>query len=112
MSAEQAMDTALRGSGLQLRITGQGNFSVEPAPQTGAALQLGVTNVTERSLDATTEGSGSYTAQAVTIGKVRIPATRSVTFIPSSMPPPPGLAPCPRTISIASALRKSSGFMP
>ena len=69
MSAEQAMDTALRGSGLQLRITGQGNFSVEPAPQTGAALQLGVTNVTERSLDATTEGSGSYTAQAVTIGK-------------------------------------------
>ena len=43
MSAEQAMDTALRGSGLQLRITGQGNFSVEPAPQTGAALQLGAT---------------------------------------------------------------------
>ena len=69
MSAEQAMDTALRGSGLQLRITGQGNFSVEPAPQTGATLQLGVTNVTERSLDAITEGSGSYTAQAVTIGK-------------------------------------------
>ena len=69
MSAEHAMDTALRGSGLQLRITGQGNFSVEPAPQTGAALQLGVTNVTERSLDAITEGSGSYTAQAVTIGK-------------------------------------------
>ena len=69
MSPEQAMEAALRGSGLQLRITGQGNFSVEPAPQTGEALQLGVTSITERSTDATTEGSGSYTAQAVTIGK-------------------------------------------
>ncbi len=69
MSPEQAMVAALRGSGLQLRITGQGNFSVEPAPQTGEALQLGVTSITERSTDATTEGSGSYTAQAVTIGK-------------------------------------------
>ena len=69
MSPEQAMEAALRGSGLQLRITGQGNFSVEAAPQTGEALQLGVTSITERSTDATTEGSGSYTAQAVTIGK-------------------------------------------
>jgi len=69
MSPEQAMEAALRGSGLQLRITGQGNFSVEAAPQTGEALQLGVTSITERSSDATTEGSGSYTAQAVTIGK-------------------------------------------
>ena len=69
MTAEQAMEAALRGSGLQLRITGQGNFSVEPAPQNAEALQLGVTNITERSPDATTEGSGSYTARAVTIGK-------------------------------------------
>ena len=69
MSPEQAMDAALAGSRLQLRITGQGNFSVEPAPQNGDALQLGVTRVVEQSRDATTEGSGSYTAQAVTIGK-------------------------------------------
>lgn len=54
------MEAALRGSGLQLRITAQGSFSVEPAPHDAQALQLGVTSITERSLDATTEGSGSY----------------------------------------------------
>jgi outer-membrane receptor for ferric coprogen and ferric-rhodotorulic acid len=69
MSPEHAMETALRGSGLQLRITAQGSFSVEPAPYDTQALQLGVTSITERSLDATTEGSGSYSARAVTIGK-------------------------------------------
>lgn len=69
MSPEHAMETALRGSGLQLRITAQGSFSVEPAPHDAQALQLGVTSITERSLDATTEGSGSYSARAVTIGK-------------------------------------------
>ena len=46
-------------------------------------------------------------------GSVRIRATRSLIFWPSSMPPPPGFAPCPTTTSIASgALRKSSGFIP
>jgi outer-membrane receptor for ferric coprogen and ferric-rhodotorulic acid len=69
MSPEHAMEAALRGSGLQLRITAQGSFSVEPAPHDAQALQLGVTSITERSLDATTEGSGSYSARAVTIGK-------------------------------------------
>ncbi|MCW2101275.1 UNVERIFIED_ORG: outer membrane receptor for ferric coprogen and ferric-rhodotorulic acid [Pseudomonas psychrophila] len=69
MSPEHAMEAALRGSGLQLRITAQGSFSVEPAPHDAQVLQLGVTSITERSLDATTEGSGSYSARAVTIGK-------------------------------------------
>ena len=45
-------------------------------------------------------------------GRVRIPATRWPTFWPSSMPPPPGLAPWPSTISIASAARRSSGLNP
>jgi hypothetical protein len=44
--------------------------------------------------------------------QVRMAATRSEIFWPSSMPPPPGLAPWPITTSIASALRRSSGFMP
>ena len=69
MPAEQAMQKALAGSGLQLQVTGQGNFSVEPAADNSAALQLGVTNIVEHSTDATTEGSGSYAARAVTIGK-------------------------------------------
>ena len=45
-------------------------------------------------------------------GSVRIPATRSEIFWPSSIPPPPGLAPWPSTTSMASALRRSVGFMP
>ncbi|MBD9614923.1 TonB-dependent siderophore receptor [Pseudomonas sp. PDM02] len=81
MPAEQAMQKALSGSGLQLRVTGQGNFSVEPAPDNSAALQLGVTNIVERSTDATTEGSGSYAARAVTIGK----GTHTLKEIPQSV---------------------------
>ena len=81
MPAEQAMQKALAGSGLQLQVTGQGNFSVEPAPDNSAALQLGVTNIVERSTDATTEGSGSYAARAVTIGK----GTHTLKEIPQSV---------------------------
>jgi outer membrane receptor for ferric coprogen and ferric-rhodotorulic acid len=81
MSAEQAMHQALTGSGLQLRVTGQGNFSVEPATDSNAALQLGVTSIVEHSADATTEGSGSYAARAVTIGK----GTHTLKEIPQSV---------------------------
>ena len=81
MLPEQAMNKALAGSGLQLRVTGQGNFSVEPAPDNSAALQLGATNIVERSVDATTEGSGSYAARAVTIGK----GTHTLKEIPQSV---------------------------
>ncbi|WP_339533350.1 TonB-dependent siderophore receptor [Pseudomonas mucidolens] len=82
MPVEQAMDTALQGSGLQLRVTGQGNFSVEPRIDNGTALQLGVTSITEHSVDpTTTEGSGSYAAQAVSIGK----GSHSLKEIPQSV---------------------------
>lgn len=81
MPVEQAMEQALAGSGLQLRVTAQGNFSVEPATATHAALQLGVTNIVERSADATTEGSGTYTSRAVTIGK----GTHTLKEIPQSV---------------------------
>lgn len=82
MPAEQAMDRALAGSGLQLRVTGQGNFSVEPAADSGAALQLGVTSIAAHSIDPTiTEDSGSYAARAVTIGK----GTHTLKEIPQSI---------------------------
>ena len=81
MPAEQALQKALSGSGLQLRVTGQGNFSVEPATDSNAALQLGATNIVERSYGATTEGSGSYAAKAVTIGK----GTHTLKEIPQSV---------------------------
>ncbi|MET1081421.1 MAG: secretin and TonB N-terminal domain-containing protein, partial [Pseudomonas sp.] len=81
MSAEEAMQRALAGSGLQLRVTAQGNFSVEPAATDSATLQLGATNIIESSNDATTEGSGSYAARAVTIGK----GTHTLKEIPQSV---------------------------
>jgi outer membrane receptor for ferric coprogen and ferric-rhodotorulic acid len=81
MSAEQAMNKALAGSGLQVRVTEQGNFSVAPASVSDGTLQLGATNIVERSLDATTEGTGSYAARAVTIGK----GTHTLKEIPQSV---------------------------
>ncbi|VVP44390.1 Ferripyoverdine receptor [Pseudomonas fluorescens] len=81
MPAAEAMQRALTGSGLQLRVTEQGNFSVEPATDGNATLQLGATNIVERSIDATTEGSGSYAARAVTIGK----GTHTLKEIPQSV---------------------------
>jgi outer membrane receptor for ferric coprogen and ferric-rhodotorulic acid len=81
MTPAQAMHSALAGSGLQLRVTEQGNFSVEPATSSGDTLQLGVTSIVERSADATTEGSGSYAAKAVTIGK----GSHSLKEIPQSI---------------------------
>jgi outer membrane receptor for ferric coprogen and ferric-rhodotorulic acid len=81
MSAEEALQRALAGSGLQLRVTAHGNYSVEPAATGSAPLQLGATNIIESSLDATTEGSGSYAARAVTIGK----GTHTLKEIPQSV---------------------------
>ncbi|WP_460146464.1 TonB-dependent siderophore receptor [Pseudomonas sp. S2_A02] len=81
MLAEQAMHRALTGSGLQLRVTEQGNFSVEPVMDSNATLQLDVTSIVEHSADATTEGSGSYAARSVTIGK----GTHTLKEIPQSV---------------------------
>ena len=81
MPAAEAMQRALAGSGLQLRVTEQGNFSVEPVTDGNTTLQLGATNIVERSIDATTEGSGSYAARAVTIGK----GTHTLKEIPQSV---------------------------
>jgi len=81
MPVEQALQKALSGSGLQLRVTEQGNFSVEPITQGGTALLLGTTTIVEHSTSATTEGSNSYAARAVTIGK----GTHTLKEIPQSV---------------------------
>ncbi|MFD2643137.1 TonB-dependent siderophore receptor [Pseudomonas japonica] len=67
MSVLQALQRALAGKGLQVVVTGSGTFSVVPA--VAGALELGATNVNGTGLGETTEGSGSYTTGAVTIGK-------------------------------------------
>ena len=69
MSAEQALQAALAGSGLQLLVTGSGHFSVVPGVDTAGALELGATSITEVRNLATTEGSNSYAARVTTIGK-------------------------------------------
>ncbi|WMN20215.1 TonB-dependent siderophore receptor [Pseudomonas piscis] len=70
MTPTQAMRAALVDSGLQLRLTASGHFSVEPLPAASAGVQLGMTDIVESGFDsATTEGSNSYAARGVTIGK-------------------------------------------
>ena len=69
LSAEQALQAALAGSGLQLLVTGSGHFSVVPGVDTTGALELGATSITEQRNLATTEGSNSYAARVTTIGK-------------------------------------------
>lgn len=59
-SPEAAVQQALVGSGLQLRVTPNGTLTLEPVPS-GDALQLGATSITGQALGETTENTGSYT---------------------------------------------------
>jgi len=68
LSVEQALEKALSGSNLRLKVTASGAYSVEAVPRDGA-LELDSTTVTGQGLDATSEGTGSYAARATTIGK-------------------------------------------
>ncbi|WP_394560013.1 TonB-dependent siderophore receptor [Aquipseudomonas alcaligenes] len=68
MSAEQALQQALQGSGLELRSTASGTYSVQPAADS-SAVELGASQISASELGSTTEGTGSYTTGAVTIGK-------------------------------------------
>ncbi|QLF93504.1 TonB-dependent siderophore receptor [Pseudomonas sp. ABC1] len=78
----QALQRALDGSDLELRVTGSGNFSVQPASSGGSALELGATSINSGLLlGATSEGSGSYAARAVSIGK----STQTLREIPQSV---------------------------
>lgn len=69
MSALQALQQALAGNRLQVIVTGSGTFSVIPQVEAEGSLELGATSINGVGLAETTEGSGSYTTGAVTIGK-------------------------------------------
>lgn len=58
----------LAGTGLRALNSG-GNYALEVATSSGDTLELGATNINSTLLGETTEGSGSYTTGAVTIGK-------------------------------------------
>ncbi|WIE48183.1 TonB-dependent siderophore receptor [Pseudomonas sp. GM17] len=59
----------LRGSGLRAEPQANGSYVLRAVPVLGSALELGATNIDGQLLGTTTEGSGSYTTGAVTIGK-------------------------------------------
>ena len=64
----EAIDRLLAGSGLAVEQQGDGTLLIVPRPNGGATLMQAV-QVSAVSESATTEGSGSYTARASTIGK-------------------------------------------
>lgn len=66
---EAALQQLLQGSGLIWHPSGQGSVVLERAPQQGSALELGATAVVGRQVDATSEGTNSYAASRVTLGK-------------------------------------------
>ncbi len=66
---EQALGELLRGHGLQAQRQGASTWLLLPHIAETGALNLGATTVTGERLGATTDGSGSYTTGAVTIGK-------------------------------------------
>lgn len=61
MSAAQAMQQALAGSGLQLVVTGSGSFSVMPEVAAQGALELSSVSISGKAPGSITEGTGSYT---------------------------------------------------
>ncbi|MBC3257813.1 TonB-dependent siderophore receptor [Pseudomonas paralactis] len=69
LAPQQALTRLLQGQGLQAQSQGQNAWLLLPQQQDGSALNLGATTITGDRLGATTEGSGSYTTGAVTIGK-------------------------------------------
>lgn len=60
-TATQALQQVLSGSGLELRVTDSGNFSVQPKAITEGAVELDTVTVLGQMRGATTEDSGSYT---------------------------------------------------
>jgi len=71
----------LAGSGLRAVLRGDGVYGLEPLPLGGGALNLDPLNIDGRAVDASTEGSGSYTSNAATIGK----STHRLKDIPQSV---------------------------
>jgi outer membrane receptor for ferric coprogen and ferric-rhodotorulic acid len=76
-----ALAALLQGSGLQSQQQSQGAYLLVPQTTADGALQLGVTTVGGQALGVSTEGTGSYTTGAVSIGK----SERSLKEIPQTV---------------------------
>ncbi|WP_024619339.1 TonB-dependent siderophore receptor [Pseudomonas kilonensis] len=79
MSPQAAIAELLKGTGVGYSLEGN-TLMLMRSPATGG-LELGATTISAASVDATTEGSNSYTSNAVTIGK----GTHTLKEIPQSI---------------------------
>jgi outer-membrane receptor for ferric coprogen and ferric-rhodotorulic acid len=79
MSPQVAITELLKGTGVRHSV--EGNTLMLVKGSAGAGLELGATTIKAEQLGATTEGSHSYTSNAVTIGK----GTHTLKEIPQSI---------------------------
>lgn len=79
LSPEAAIAELLKGTGV--RYSFEGNTLMLVRGATGESLELGATTINGQRVEATTEGSNSYTSNAVTIGK----GTHTLKEIPQSV---------------------------
>ncbi|WP_447770820.1 TonB-dependent siderophore receptor [Pseudomonas kilonensis] len=79
MSPQAAIAELLKGTGVGYSLEGN-TLMLMRSPATGG-LELGATTISAQALDATTEGSHSYTSKAVTLGK----GTHTLKEIPQSI---------------------------
>lgn len=82
ITVSQALQRALAGSGLELRVTESGSFSVQPRTKSDETLELGAVNIRSRGLDTLSENTGSYTKGAASAGSK---TGQSIREIPQSV---------------------------
>ena len=68
-SVAQGFAVLLQGTGLQAVPQSNGSYALRPLENAQGSVELGATTISSLRLDPTTEGSNSYTAHGVTIGK-------------------------------------------
>ncbi|WP_249673905.1 TonB-dependent siderophore receptor [Pseudomonas abieticivorans] len=67
-SVAQGVQQLLAGTGLAASLSGD-TLAIEKATVAGDAMELGATRINSEQMGSTTEGTGSYTTGAVTLGK-------------------------------------------
>ena len=81
LGQREALGLLLGGTGLNAAFINADTVTLEKHVDTGGALEVGATTISAEHLGTTTEGSGSYTTGAVTIGK----GTQKLKDIPQSV---------------------------
>ena len=69
MDSNSALSALLQGTRMQAQQQSDNAYLLLPQVEAGDALQLGATSISGKSLGTTTDGTGSYTTGAVTLGK-------------------------------------------